>query len=302
MKLKLKPLSVAVGLAVAMTAGMATAAPLPLYPDTLFQDDNRDLLITDANGDGKLDVGDRLMAVFEINSLENFTGTGTRDISTLGKELTGISVIEVKSVTPIVPGFSRIEFGPSSVDWATLGFGLPAGFGDGSAFGSAMVAMWVDTSPDLELTDQTVSCATVAGCVANAIDGDLYQVDGFADVDDQWFSLGATDVGGVAGLPAATKVALFNYALTTMFNGTGYEILHDKVVPCLVGFSCAGDGIVDMIGSGDVLGGSGLTNGFQARSDFDFIKDVRPIPEPATLALLGIGLLGIGANLRKRKA
>jgi hypothetical protein len=298
MKLKLKPLSVAVGLVAAMTAGMATAVPLVLFPDTIFQDDNRDLLITDANSNGILDVGDRLMAVFEITDLDNASGPGTRHIADLGKELTGISVIEVTGVTSIIPGTSRIDFGPSSVDWSTLGFGLPAGFGDASAFGTAMVAMWVDSTPNLEVND----CVSVADCVARAIDGDLYQVDGIVDGDDEWFSIGATDVGVVSTLPAATKVATANYALSVLFNGTGYTILHDKPVPCLIGFSCADDGITDMTGSGDILGGAGLLNGFDARSDFDFQKDVRLVPEPATLALLGIGLLGIGANLRRRKA
>jgi hypothetical protein len=69
---------------------------------------------------------------------------------------------------------------------------------------------------------------------------------------------------------------------------------------------CTGDGTgdnkIDVIGSGDVLGGQFLgagviADGAFAHSDFDFQKAV---PEPATIALLGLGLLGMGVSLRKK--
>ena len=61
---KLKLLFVAAGLALAMGSNVSNAA-ITLFSNTLIEDDNIDRLSLDANGDGKLDLGDRLEAGLE---------------------------------------------------------------------------------------------------------------------------------------------------------------------------------------------------------------------------------------------
>ncbi len=110
------------------------------------------------------------------------------------------------------------------------------------------------------------------------------------------------DFGAVSGIGASTKVAAVNYALSILVNNTGYTFNEVKLDCFPLGpFNCAGPGkdkLTDLVGSGDVLGGEGLTNGFGARSDIDVKVNV--VPEPGSLALLSLALAGLGFVTRRR--
>jgi len=82
-------------------------------------------------------------------------------------------------------------------------------------------------------------------------------------------------------------------------------VLVENSLACGIFCGPAGDGFVDMLGTGSIQGGLGLeasliASGAFATSDFDFEKRAT-IPEPSSLALLAAGFLGVGVAQRRRR-
>lgn len=304
--------AVAGAVLVASGMGAGSANAFVLFPNTILQDDDREYFIDvkkedgSAGNDGLLSVGDRLRATIEIAAIENGSGPGSYALSTGGQaELTGISEVEVlsKTLTSGVAGTASarydIVFGPSAAFVLEL-----AGMGI-AVTGFEMAAFWKDATPDLDLT----TCASVATCEANAKNGVIWATAGTGyglggtDPDGYWVATDARDnIASVKSISGGTKVGVFNYALDVLYNNTGYSLLdQDMGDLCTPNGEapCPGDKKIQVIGSGDVLGGAGLTNGYDARSDFDFTLKV---PEPESLALLGIAALGLGFFSRRKAA
>ena len=276
--------------------GVANAGLIPFpFQVTSFEDSAIDFFTVDNNNDGLLDVGDVLTAVIEVERLENALGPGVVRPSDYGAELTGLSVIEVKQKTPIagLPGQFTIVFGPAASGlWPNATSQATA-----AAYAGAMIALWEDASQDLDVT----TCTSIADCASRATNGTQYQVDGMPgvgqagyDADNQWSYTGPDNALFAASQPASNTFGSANFLLSNLFNLPGPITKGgiDVSSGCGLLYNCAGDGKVDVLGSTDIKGGQGLTNGAFARANFAFQK----VPAPAPIALIAIGLLGLVAR------
>jgi len=336
MNTKLKMLVAATGLG--LTAGPAMAALSWGVGPNLFQDDDLDFVMqvdTTAAGYSYADPstwklvpkvgdtlnagngttpGDVLVAVVDFN-----TSNGVSIASPSGpppnQELTAISVIQITSIDTSF-GY-KINFAPYQGGFnSVVNIGSYGVSGTSTtAAGGAMLALWLDNSPDLwidagSINAGTLSSGTFAGLIAQASDGALWEIDGIdhaVDPDTYWQSNltdpGAVDLDYILAQDLSTNVATFNAGLSLFVNNTGQALL-PNAYKAQFGPN-AGAGRVDVLLAGSLNGGAGLSakypdlveSGVRASSDADLSLTV---PDPATLALLGAGLLGFRASTRRR--
>ena len=294
MNKKLKSLAIGTGLALGMGILSSPAMALSWFqPITAFEDDNIDYVF-DNDGSGTLTVGDRLVSVVEWNNTQGvLAGQGPNPIGP-GQELTGVADITITGAIPTGGGEFQYVFGASGAA------GVLSGFAAGTA-----VAIFLDNTPDLNVINATcgtrANCMTLAG-LGGADGSSVFLTAGFfGDLDALWISnsvAGGATIATVEGGNASTKFASFNFSLDLGINNTGKTIADHSCAPfCGIG----GDGLIEITGSGDILGGQFLDHTqWTARSDADY--QVTPVPEPEGMALLGLGLLAVFGLRRRRHA
>jgi hypothetical protein len=290
--MNIKTLVLAGSIAAFSLGGVANANIILTTGTNIIEDDNIEYVygadaeigenwaaVDDRKTSGTLEVGDRLASFISMTQVLDGDNNQIQDL-TGDIQLTGFSVIMVESID----ANGNITFAAAPE--------FEAIYGDG-----ATAALYTNDTGNF-----AENCHLADTCLADATSGDLWMIAGFGDPDDFWVSTGGNvDLSVAAALGGATSFASAQLSLSILANYTGYEFgqVDNSLIQTLLFGAVAGDGLVDIVGSGTLLGGQGLTNGYIARSDFDF--EVYRVPVPGTLLLMGLGLFGIGFLASRRR-
>jgi len=279
------------GAAVAMTIalGSTPAAALPIQPlftlgDNHLSDNSAEWLIkgTEAGAiAGVVQVGDQLVGVGGYNTVEpNGASIGKL---TPYSELTAYFDLLVTGIAGPCGSPFCFQFGPT-------GTFAPTGF---AANPNLMVAFYQDPSDDY--TRLGVSRATM---IADATDGTAFMDAGVTAGDNFWNAGTLTNnivSGGSA--PPGTPFGSFEFGLGIVQNLSGLSFGLRTCFNTQTGLPTTDTSIC---GQGGLLAKDTTS---QADSFDNVDTFVNVVPEPGTLSLFGLGLLGLGfAGMRRRKA
>ena len=254
------------------------------------------------SGGTTLDVGDKLVGIFTIHTIEGLTTGGTRPVGSSGNdELTGIFSIQLNSKTSGggCPNTFCFAFGPSatfSTDIQTACGGvctLPSGI-TGAPVGT-MIAMFDDPTIDYSRTNP----GGRAGNLASAYGGSLYSYFGFnGSAGEFWASSATTDDINVLRTTAPPGPGgQFDSGTTRLPGGIMIPITQVDCANPLGG----GTVQVSLCTTGSLVAVGGVNTDWHSWDDVN--ATFAAVPEPASVLLLGAGLAGLGFwRLRRNQA
>ncbi len=269
--------------AFAYNAQAGILSPLVGLGPIQLEDDDWETQIT-GTGDGRLDVGDKLLAVIQIGQSLDLNGATIQTYSPSTATITGISVIKVKTLVVNGAVATYTFEGLTSAEWLGLGF---AGVSDGTA-----AILYEDPA---SAPGNHIDFSTVANGVATATEG--LKIAEFSIVSAGGWE--ATSVDLTNDPTNVSKIDILNFRAGLVTNDNRFG-LHNTL--STLGQTAddqaffLGLGDVDLQLTGQI--GQGPKGGFALRTDSDLFVSI--VPEPSSLAVFSL-LGGLALGFRRRK-
>lgn len=273
-------------------AGLSVSSAIPAGPLN-FSDNSAEQWI-DTNGNGVLDATDRLRGIFTIDTIESGGPATQIGGQSNYNELTGIFDTVVLSRV-----FASTENGINLYDYTFGASGQLAIDFAARGINANTVGIFFEDAANNYARE---GCGTYAGCEATATGGDVWAEFGVGI----WKANNAAENPALGAILAkSTPLGTFGVGLNFIVNNTGFDWNN---VACADATNPLVEVQVDFCGQGGILAtgrsrpdGSGFDTPYELFDNIDFVVN-RAVPEPGSIALVGLALAGLGVATRRRKA
>lgn len=314
-------------LLIGMVAGQVSATPvLDLFQTGVNQasDEDREYLIdrTDPNSAGyvvgQLDVGDSLRGEININTINSSSAnvggsTGNNEFTGIFQVMIGLKVFTPdNAATPLDDSFYTFVFVPDPAFEAAYGLGAIAAMyedptnnyaSDFDDPGAPVVPLDDGTTVAAPSTEDVSvgPYATEEAFIGTATNGTLRMVLGFAGLAGEG-GYGRTEPGSgfdnitaAFGLTSGSAGGTSNFGLNLLYKDPAWDsLIINPVTASPFG------GTVDFALSQQLRGVSDLETPFEVSSNTNIAFNASKVPEPATMLLLGSGLIALGGAKRRK--